>query len=184
MRPPTGPVTHQFTEGDRYDHHHARHGSQTSRDDLAEKDRAGRGHLLPDHLRLDPHPRPLRPGEEPPGLDPQLRHPHRRIGGLPPGGDRRAGRHRHRRHAVPGRQAAERRRRARLCHLPPPGSEHDLHRRPQPALAGDPAAGAERPEPMRPPSSPPARRTSRSTTGRCCSGRPSCRASTPCCWAP
>ena len=43
---------------------------------------------------------------------------------------------------------------------------------------------AERPEPMRPPSSPPARRTSRSTTGRCCSGRPSCRASTPCCWAP
>ena len=43
---------------------------------------------------------------------------------------------------------------------------------------------AERPEPMRPRSSPPARRTSRSTTGRCCSGRPSCRASTPCCWAP
>ena len=37
---------------------------------------------------------------------------------------------------------------------------------------------------MRPPSSPPARRTSPSTTGRSCSGRPSCPASTPCCWAP
>ena len=41
------------------------------------------------------------------------------------------------------------------------------------------AAGA-----MRPPWSPPARRTSRSTTGRSCSHRASCRASTRCCWAP
>ena len=35
-------------------------------DDLTEEDRARRGRLLPDHLRLDPHPRPLRPREEPP----------------------------------------------------------------------------------------------------------------------
>ncbi len=41
-----------------------------------------------------------------------------------------------------------------------------------------------RPEPMRPRWSPPARRTSRSTTGRSCSARASCRASTRCCWAP
>ena len=40
------------------------------------------------------------------------------------------------------------------------------------------AAGANRPR-----WSPPARRTSRSTTGRSCSARASCRASTHCCWA-
>src|SRR6266699_3304282 len=41
-----------------------------------------------------------------------------------------------------------------------------------------------RPEQVRPRLSPPARRTSRSTTGRSCSGRTSCRASTHCCWVP
>ena len=40
--------------------------------------------------------------------------------GCLPRGDRRPGRHRHRRHAVPGSQAAERRRRAWLRHRSPP----------------------------------------------------------------
>jgi LuxR family maltose regulon positive regulatory protein len=40
------------------------------------------------------------------------------------------------------------------------------------------------PEQVRPRSSPPARPTSRSTTRRSCSDRASCRALTPCCWAP
>ena len=34
-------------------------------DEFDEEDRARRGRLLPDHLHLDPHPGPLRPGEEP-----------------------------------------------------------------------------------------------------------------------
>ena len=110
-------------------------------DELDKKDRVRRGRLLPDHLHLDPHPRPLRPGEEPPGLDPRLRQPHGRARGRPPRGDRRPGRHRHRRHAVPGGQTAERRRRAGLCRRSRPGSRHDLHRRRQPAVAGDLAAG-------------------------------------------
>ena len=108
--------------------------------DPAEEDRARRGHLLPDHLHLDPHARPLRPGEKPPGLDPQLRRPHCRARGRLPRGDRRPGRHRHRRHPVPGPQAAERRPRARLRHRPRPRRRHDLRRRRQPALAGDLAA--------------------------------------------
>ena len=33
--------------------------------DPTQEDRARRGHLLPDHLRLDPHTRPLQPGEGP-----------------------------------------------------------------------------------------------------------------------
>src|SRR5712664_1416239 len=44
----------------------------------------------------------------------------RRARGRLPRADRRPRRHRHRRHAVPGSQAAERRRRAWLCHLSPP----------------------------------------------------------------
>jgi hypothetical protein len=44
----------------------------------------------------------------------------------------------------PGRPSpatAKRRRRAALCRRSRPGSRPDLHRRPQPAIAGDPAAG-------------------------------------------
>src|SRR6266581_63274 len=100
------PITHPSTEGDGHDDHDANHGNETAGetnpDDLNQEDRARRGRLLPDHLRLDPHTRPLRPGEEPPGLDPRLRHPHGRARRRPPRVDRRAGRHRHRRHAVPG----------------------------------------------------------------------------------
>ena len=107
------PITQQFHEkGDRHGHHRPNPSSETngekSPDDLDEEDRARRGHLLPDHLHLDPHTRPLRPHQKPPGLDPRLRRPHRRAGGRLPRGDRRPGRHRHRRHAVPGGQAAER----------------------------------------------------------------------------
>ena len=40
-----------------------------------QEDSARRGRLLPGHLHLDPHPRPLPPGAEPPGLDHQLRRP-------------------------------------------------------------------------------------------------------------
>ena len=60
----------------------------------------------------------------------------RRAARRPARGDRRPGRHRHRRHAVPGGQAAERRLRAGLCRRPRPGSRHHLHRRLQPALPG------------------------------------------------
>ena len=45
-------------------------------------------------------------------------------------------------------------------------------------------AWAERAEPTRPRWSPPAPRSSRPTTGRSWSDRPSCPASTRCCWAP
>ena len=61
--------------------------------------------------------------------------------GGPPRGHRCPGRHRHRRHAVPGNQAAERRHGARLRRRSHPRGRHDLHRCPEPALAGTPATG-------------------------------------------
>ena len=42
------------------------HCNETSPDGLTAKDRAGRGRALPDHLRLDPDPLPLRPGANDP----------------------------------------------------------------------------------------------------------------------
>ena len=61
-----------------------------------------------------------------------------------------------------------------------PGSRHHLRRRREPALDRDPAAGRRRTgcTGHRPGADTP------STTGRSCSDRPSCRGSTPCCWAP
>ena len=112
------PIAQQLQrKGDRHGHHRTNPGNERGARNphgLDKEDRARRGHLLPAHLRLDPHARPLRPREGPTGLDPRLRRPHWRARGRPPRGDRRSGLHRHRRHAVPGSQAAERRRRAWL----------------------------------------------------------------------
>jgi len=108
--------------------------------ELNEEDRARRGHLLSDYLYLDPHPHPLRLGEEQ-GLHHQLRRRHWRALGRLPRGDRRPRRHRHRRHAVSGGQAAERRHGAWLCRHSHARSRHDLHRCREPPFARDLATG-------------------------------------------
>jgi hypothetical protein len=66
---------------------------------------------------------------------------HRLCLGRTPRGDRRPGRHRHRRHAVPGGQAAERGHGARLRRRSHPRGRHDLHRCREPPLARTPATG-------------------------------------------
>src|SRR5215471_14446639 len=73
-QPPETDSSAASRKGDRHGHHRPSPSSQITGernpDELDTEDCARRGHLLPDHLRLDPHTRPLRPREEPPGLDP------------------------------------------------------------------------------------------------------------------
>jgi hypothetical protein len=61
--------------GDRHGQHRPNPSNETAGernpDELDKEDLTRRGHLLPDHLHLDPHTRALRPREEPPGLDSQ-----------------------------------------------------------------------------------------------------------------
>ena len=153
-----------------------------SPDGLDKEDRARRGRLLPDHLHLDPHPRPLRPGED------QLNYI---IGSgsdagvlwVLPRSDRRAGRHGHRARAVSDCQAAEQV--VALGFVTARVLEaDDLRRRRQPAVARQlRQTSAAQPALMQLRSSPPASRWWPSTIRRSCSGRASCRASMHCCWA-
>src|SRR5450755_4757940 len=97
-------TTHQSNEGDRHGHHRPSPGNENAGeknpDELDKEDRARRGRLLLDHLHLDPHTRPLRPREEPPGLDPQLRLSHWCARGRLPRGDHGPRLHRHRRQGM------------------------------------------------------------------------------------
>ena len=129
---PTHPPSHldrcsPSAKGERHDRHRPNHSNETSPDELIEEDRADRGRDLLDHLHLDPDPRPVRPGAERSELHRRAWPGHPRDPRRRPGDHRGPRLHRHRGRAVPGGQAAERRRSrwassARGSWKPPPSS--------------------------------------------------------------